>query len=232
MEVRVENAKADQVKQVRKMMENMIKTPQARLDKETGLMKVRYRIKNCRIDTGGGAYRSRSQGVRTDASGISTQWETNFARNWSATGITTDTRKRIERGHIRAEVFYEPKTGKIQWVRVPQLDIDMHVTENSSGYYSRRSQDGYLTTPKSGSDSKDETFNMTYSSGGKARKGLPMDPVWRARQSAALSASGHARIEKPINHEYSEVNKKGFRKGMLTESFEWSLHLRDEPTDL
>jgi hypothetical protein len=232
MEVRVENAKADQVKQVRKMMENMIKTPQARLDKETGLMKVRYRIKNCRIDTGGGAYRSRSQGVRTDASGISTQWETNFTRNWSATGITTDTRKRIERGHIRAEVFYEPKTGKIQWVRVPQLDIDMHVTENSSGYYSRRSQDGYLTTPKSGSDSKDETFNMTYSSGGKARKGLPMDPVWRARQSAALSASGHARIEKPINHEYSEVNKKGFRKGMLTESFEWSLHLRDEPTDL
>jgi hypothetical protein len=232
METRVPDVKPERVRKVRNAMENIIKTPHARMDEKTGLMKVDYRVKACRIAQAGGAYRSRSEGERTDNNGISEQWETNFSRKWTGTGLDEQTRKRIERGHIRAEIYYDPESGVIRWVRVPQLDIDMHVTETGQGFHRRRAQNGHKTTPKSTNTSKEESFQMTFSSGGKARKGLPMDPVWRARQSTALSASGHARIEKPINHEYSEVNKKGFRKGMLTESFEWSLHLSDEPTDL
>ena len=229
MEARAKMAEPDQVKAVRGFMEKIIKTPQVRYDEKTGLVKVRYRIKTCSIDSGGGNYRSHSQGEDKDVYGISSQWETNFTRKWSATGLARDTRKNIERGHIRAEILYEPETGKIQWVRVPQLDVDLHVEENSSGYYIRRSKDGYETTSKSGSDSKDETLNMTYSSGGKAAKGLPMDPVWQAKQSNAFTASGGARVEKPVNTEFSEEGRTGVHKKMMVESFEWSINLSDEP---
>ncbi|WP_319522569.1 hypothetical protein [uncultured Desulfosarcina sp.] len=231
METRVPDVKPERVRKVRKAMENIIKTPHARMDKKTGLMKVDYRVKACRIAQAGGAYRSRSEGERTDNNGTVEQWETNFSRKWTGTGLNEQTRKSIERGHIRAEIYYEPESGVIKWVCVPQLDIDMHVTETGQGFHRRRTQNGYKTTPKSSNTSKEESFQMTFSSGGKAREGLPMDPVWRARQSSGLSASGKACIENPIDHEYSEPNKKGFRKGMLTESFEWSLNLSDSPAD-
>ncbi|WP_155305454.1 hypothetical protein [Desulfosarcina widdelii] len=231
MESRVKDTDPDQVKMVRGFMENIIKTPQARIDKKTGLMKVRYRVKHCRIANAGGSKRSRSRGERTDSGGISNQWDINYGEHWSARGLSEESRQRIEQGRIRADIYYDPDSGKIQWVRVPQLDVDMMVDQHGSGYSRRRTQNGYETIPKNSNETKDAVMQLTFSSGGKAREGLPMDPVWRARQSSGMSASGKACIENPIDHEYSEPNKKGFRKGMLTESFEWSLNLSDEPAD-
>ena len=229
MESRLKDVDPDRVRKVRKAMEDLIKTPQARRDEKTGLMKIAFRVKSCRIASAGGAYRSRSEGARSDLNGIVEQWETHFARQWTGTGLDEDTRGRIERGHIKAEIYYDPESGVIQWVYVPQLDIDMHITETARGFHRRRAQNGYKTTPKSSNRSKDASFQMTFSSGGKAGKGLPMDPVWRARHGTGLSASGRGRLESPIDQVYSEPTKKGTRKGMLTEIFEWSLHLSDAP---
>ena len=228
MQARIKDVKPDQVQAVRGYMENFIKTPHARLDKKTGLMKVSYRVKTCRIDSAGGTYRSRTQGETTDHVGISAEWESNYSKQWSATGLDAKTSKRIEQGHIRADIYYEPETGKILWVHIPQLDIDMRVTENSHGSYTRRTEHGYESTPKSSSDSKEETFQMTHGDSETAPQGLPMSPVWQAKQSTALTASGGVRNERPIDRQWSVDGNSGTRHKMLVETFEWSINLSRE----
>ena len=225
MEGRAKDVDPHEVKEMRNTLENMMKTTQAHLDPETGLMKIRYRIKKCRINSARGVYRSRSEGERRKAQGVSKQWEANFTKQWSPMGLDADTRKRLERDHARVEVYFEPETGKIVWVKLPPLDIDMHVTEQSHGQTIRQTAHGYETIPHSNSESKEEEFQLTFSSESKAKKKLPMDPVWLAKEATNLSASGAGRIEKPVNKQTSDANKKSSTTGFTSETFEWSINL-------
>ena len=225
MQSKVKDVKPDRVQDIRGYMENIIKIPYAHLDKKTGLMKVSYRVKNCRIGSAGGHSRSHTEGETTDQVGMSAAWETNSNKQWTSTGLNEKTLKRIKQEHIRVDIYYEPESGKILWVHIPQLDIDMHVTENSNGHYTHRTEHGYETTPKSNNDSRDVTFNMTFNTGKKDEKGLPMDPVWQAKQSTGEMASGGASREFPSDKQWSEPGNSGTSQLIVTETFEWSINL-------
>ncbi len=228
MQEMVKDVQPDLVEAVRGYMENIMKTPQSKLDEETGLMKVSYRIKDCRIDAGGGHYNSRSEGQRSNARGMTEEWETSYSRQWSAIGLNEKTQESIERGHIRVDLYYEPDTGKILWVHVPTLDVDMNVTENSTGYHTRLTSHGYEKTPRSSSDSTEEIFQVSHRDSDIAPEGLPLHPVWQARQSTELTASGGIRNESPINsHNSSEGKTSTWQKNMV-DSFEWSLNLNQK----
>ncbi len=228
MERRTKDIDPYEVKETRKTLENMMKTTRATLDSETGLMEISYRVIACRIDSGGGIYRSHSQGERTDTNGIYTQGETNSTRQWSPMGLDEKTIKRIDRGHIRAEIYFEPDTGKIIWVKVPQLDLHMQVTEESHGQSIRRTKDGYETTPFSRNDTKEEEFQLIFSSDSKDKKDLPMDPVWKAKESDALWAAGEGRNERPVKKTKSENGNTSSTNGMDVETFEWSINFTRE----
>lgn len=229
MEEHTKNVDTYEVKEVRNTLENMMKTSRASLDSETGLMKIRYRVKDCSIGSGGGIYRSRSQVERSDAQGISNQQETNYTKQWAPVGLDEKTLTHIDQGHIRADIYFEPKTGKIMWVKVPRLDIDMQVTEQSNGQTVRRTKDGYETVPRSYNDTKEEEFQLTFSSDSRDKKDMPMDPVWQAKESTDLWATGEGRIEKPVNKEKSEEGKTSSTHGMAVETFEWFINLSSIP---
>jgi len=225
MEGKTQNIDSHEVREMRKTLENMMKTTRASLDSETGLMKIRYRVKTCRIESGGGIYRSRSQGERVDAHSISKQWEADYTKEWAPMGLDEKTLERIKQGHIRIDIYFEPETGKIIWVKAPQLDIDMQVTEQSRGQTIRRVENGYETIPRSHNDSNEEEFQLTFSSGSRDKKDLPMDPVWQAKESTELWATGKGRIEKPVNKEFRGDGKTSSTHGMTIETFEWSINL-------
>jgi len=217
MQEMMKDVKADQVEAIRGFMESIIKTPQAKLDSETGLMKVRYRVKNCSINSAGGHYNSKSQGERTDSGGMSNEWEINYTKQWSSMGLNEETLRNIERGHIRADIYYEPETGKILWVHIPTLEVDMNVNENSTGHYTRRTSQGYETNSTSSSDSKEDIFQVTHRGSDTAPEGLPLNPVWQAKKSTDLTASGGIRNESHIS--------TSTLQGILVDSFEWSINL-------
>ena len=225
MEERVKDVEPFEVEEVRKNMEYAMKTTRARLDSETGLMKIRYRVKACRIESAGGIYRSRSEGVREDAQGVVNQWETNYTKQWSAIGLDEKTAERIKQNHVRVDIYFEPDTGKIIWAKVPQLDIDMRVTEQSHGETIRRAGNGYETIPSNHNDTKEEEFQLTFSTDSKDKKDLPMDPVWKAKESTGLWATGQGRNERPINRQVKETNKTATTQGVASETFEWSISL-------
>ncbi|MBN1906972.1 MAG: hypothetical protein JW927_17975, partial [Deltaproteobacteria bacterium] len=225
MEERTKHIDPYEVKEVRNTLENMMKTTRASMDTETGLMKIRYRVISCRIDSAGGVYRSHSQGERTDANGIITQSEANSTRQWSPIGLDEKTIKRIDQGHVRAEIYFEPDTGKIIWVKVPQLDIKMQVTEESHGQSIRRAKDGYETTPISRNDTTEEEFQLIFSSDSKDKKDMPMDPVWKAKESDTLWATGEGRNERPVNRKKTENGNSSSTSGMAVETFLWSINL-------
>ena len=225
MQARAKDVKPDQMEAVRGFMENIMKTPQASLDKETGLMKVRYRVKTCRIDSAGGTYRSYNQYESADRNGTISEDEGSCNIQWSAKGLSAQTSEAIERGHIRVDIYYEPETGQIRWVYIPQLDIDTQVTENCNGQEIRRSGKGYESFPHSTNDSRDEVFQVTPSNGGNASEGLPMNVVWQAKQGNELTASGSERIETPIDRTWSSDGNSGTGEKMIIETFEWSINL-------
>ena len=228
MEERTKNVDTHEVKEMRNTLENMMKTTRASLDSETGLMKIRYRVKACRIESGGGIYRSRSQGERIDGQGIINQWETDYTREWSPTGLDENMAKRINQGRFRVDVYFEQETGKIIWVNVPQMDVDMQVTEHSHGQTIRRAGKGYETIPSTNNDTKEEEFQLTFSSDSKDKKDMPMDPVWKAKESDALWAAGEGRNERPVKKTKSENGNTSSTNGMDVETFEWSINFTRE----
>ena len=226
MQAQAKNAKPDQVQAVRELMESIIKVSQASLDKKTGLMKVGYRVKSCRIESAGGTYHSQNHSVSSDLKGMISESEGNCYKQWSATGISAETREAIKRGHIRVDIYYEPETGKILWVSVPQLDIDTLESENCNSSETRRSGDGYEDFSNSSNDSKDGIFQMTPPGGGTIPEGLPMKPVWQAKQSDKLTASGDDRQEMPIDRNWSSDGNSGTGQKMIIETFKWSINLK------
>jgi hypothetical protein len=233
MEARVKNVDPEQVKLIRQYMETIMKTPQSRLNEETGLKEISYRIKSCSITSAGGMYRWHRNSARTDKLGrMQEQSEGSGTEQWTAAGLSAKTLENIERGHIRVHVFYEPDDGTIKWLWVPQLDIDMMIHENSESELVRRRGTGYESIPRSFNDEKEAEEQVTSRTGGKDRQGLPADPVWKVTRSSEKTVFGGARYETPIDHTWDENESKGTRQGMMVETFEWSLNFNDMPMNM
>ncbi len=233
MEARVKDVDPEQVKLIRQYMETIMKTPQSRLNEETGLKAISYRIKSCSITSAGGMYRWHRNSARTDKLGrMQEQSEGSGTEQWTAAGLSAKTLENIERGHIRVHVFYEPDDGTIKWLWVPQLDIDMMINENSESELVRRRGTGYESIPRSLNDEKEAEEQVTSRRGGKDRQGLPADPVWKVTRSSGKTVFGGARYETPIDHTWDENESKGARQGMMVETFEWSLNFNDMPMNM
>ena len=232
MEARVKDVDPEQVKLIRQYMETIMKTPQSRFNEETGLKEISYRIKSCSITSAGGMYRWQRNSVRTDMLGrVQEQWQGSGTEQWTAVGLSAETLESIERGHIRAHIYYEPDSGAVKWLWVPQLDIGMMISENSESELVRRRGDSYESVPRSLHDEKEAEEQVTSRTGGEDHQGLPADPVWKVRRSSEATVFGGARYEKPIDHTWDENGSKGARRGMMAETFEWSLNLNDVPMD-
>ena len=175
--------------------------------------------------------------ITPDKSNWAAQWSPNFDQVTLVPDVSPEPGQKIQ---LTSRVLGGPEIQKtIICRRLPpqqQLSYDLQnnrIDINQASCYRifslfDPSKDGYETTPISRNDSSEDAFQLTFSSGSKAKKGLPMDPVWQAKESTELWATGEGRIERPIDRQISESGKHSSTKGMATETFEWTINLSRE----
>ncbi len=205
------------------------------IDPHTGCTILKYRVTSCSIISGSGDKRLKSKSDRHDTVGMIKKCTMDNSEHARTTGLSENTQESLAAKEMEVDVFIDPATNKIKWVQIDPPNVEMSVRRHSKHPCTKRYQDRYSgdhyykDEDFSWSDTIDQRITVTFDSDSEARRGQPMDPVWKAKKSAKTSASGNARKERPLDHQWNTGEDQGKITGKEVTEFSWRLRL--EPVD-
>lgn len=237
METMFPDVKKENIEKGRRAAKSAVRAPVTSEDPHTGCIVHKYRVTACSVSSANGRKRTKSDEIRNDAMGKIKSCTTDYSENAYATGLDDNTQERLSDRDLQVKVYIDPASGKIKWVNVPSIGVDLQVNRNAQKPCTKRYQNRdsgtyyYKDEDFSWNDTKESDIILTFDSDSEDRKGQPMDPVWKAQRGSETSASGKGRKERPLDHKWNEATDKGEISGKEIEELTWSLNLEAVNTD-
>jgi len=225
---------ANRIDTARQVFKSSMRAPRKYDDPHTGCTVLKFRVTSCNVSMSGGTYRSVGSEKRRDSMGIYHAASGNYSTTVTNVDLDSETRNRLEERQLSLNVYVDPSTKKIKWVKFPLVGVKVNIHQHNKGYSRNRYQDKrgfyhYREHDTSWQKTIDSGMQVTFDSPGPDRQGQPLDPVWRSKSQSRLSANGWGRKIRPLSHRWDTYDDSGDISGQENVEFRWKLTLQELP---